>query len=192
LPRVGSGFAMWADEGARGVWLCGGTREKGRGTESLSDVWFLSMETLSWEKGEAGGGGKGPGPRSGVGCCVVGGKAMLFGGVTGNGKDGDEWHNDVCVFDMASKSWGDRRACKEISPRRSAGCCGASGAGGMLVLGGLREEGEGKKERELTLDDVWVVEFGGEGKGAPAKCLLKATDGGNWIEDDSSSDEEEN
>lgn len=177
---------MWADEGAGGVWVWGGTREKGRGTESLSDLWFLHLATLAWQKVEAG--GVGPGARSSVGACVVGDKVMLFGGVTGKEGGEDTWHGDVCVFDMKSRAWEGAKAGGGIGPRRSAGVCAEGGV--MYVVGGLREEGQGEKEKEVTLDDAWRVDVG-EGGAGKWQCFVQATGGGEWVEESSSDEGEE-
>eukprot|EP00961_Rhodomonas_salina_P212238 2865906-Rhodomonas_salina.1 len=89
-PGPRSGFAMWTD-GEEWVYVLGGTKEVGSkgGTETLSDLWRLSMSALAWEKMTQ----TGPG-RLKLPCCAAAvmdkdnQRAALFGSRSGSSEDG--------------------------------------------------------------------------------------------------------
>lgn len=199
-PGMRSGFVMFADSSG-GVYVWGGTREKGRGTETLCDMWRLDVKELEWERVDA---GSGPGMRSGVAVCAVANLgALVCGGVQDRDSGDSVFLVESWFFDFGKKAWislgegefGGRRNCGMIF-------CGGTGIerGGDLcvcVFGGLREEGKGKREREKTLDDVWKAELAFvEGSGGVSlrawKCALPLSgEGDTWAEDSGSDSEGE-
>ncbi|KAJ1478182.1 hypothetical protein T484DRAFT_1905037 [Baffinella frigidus] len=177
-----------------GLFLYGGTREKGRGTETLADLWRLDLTTFLWERIPDK--GVPPGLVSGVGVGVAGRSALLFGGVTdepvGGGKTKPRFNAEVSEFNMDTRTWTKPvpAAGKGAGPstRRNAQCT-VIGTD-LLVMGGLREEG-GDKEREVTLDDLWALDVASIADGALGawRCVQPLSGAGTqWFESDDDSD----
>ena len=150
---------MFPNANADTVYVWGGTREKGRGTETLNDMWKLDMQTLAWTRVQPS--GRCPGPRSGVAVCTCcsGRYALLCGGVEDVEGGGERLVGTIDVFDTQTEAWVECTGeGTKIGTRRNAACVSVQGGSKVCLLGGLREEGKGKQEKELTLDDIWCAD----------------------------------
>ena len=114
-PGPRGGFAMWPD-GDAGVYVWGGTRDKGRDeSEYLDDLWRLDVSTWAWERVTPQA-GTGPGARSGAAVALVGADkraVLFFGGVidvheaaAGNKrKAAQAFLGDLHCYDMDARVW---------------------------------------------------------------------------------------
>jgi hypothetical protein len=184
---------MFANSSTNTVYVWGGTREKGRGTETLNDMWKLDMQTLAWSRVQTK--GRVMTPRSGVAVCLCnsGTCALVCGGIEDTEEEGERLLGTVDMFDMRTDTW---LECAgegvKIGTRRNTACVSVGNGGKVCLFGGLREEGKGKKERERTLDDVWCAEVGESGAVGAWKCLLQLSGQGDvWHHDSDDDDEEE-
>jgi len=134
-PGPRGGFAMWPD-GDAGLYIWGGTRDKGRNdSEYLDDLWRLDISSWAWERVVAPGG---PGARSGPAVAVVGAdkrKVVFFGGVVDvdntvsgvKGKPQQRFLADMLCFDMDVRAWS---ALLGVGAGGAGGAAGAAGGGG--------------------------------------------------------------
>jgi hypothetical protein len=181
---------MFSNSTGDAVYIWGGTREKGRGTETLNDMWKLDMQTLAWSRVQPK--GRAPGPRSGVAVCVCnsGNCALMCGGVEDT-DEGEKLVGTIDMFDMQTETW---LECTgngvKIGTRRNAACVSAHGGSKVCLLGGLREEGKGKREKETTLDDVWCADVGESCSVGAWKCLLPSSGKGDVWHHDSDDDDD--
>ena len=180
-PGPRGGFAMWPD-GDSGVYIWGGTRDKGRNDqEYLDDLWRLDTSTWAWERVAAPGG---PGVRSGPAVAVVGAgkrQVVFFGGVVdvetapgGKGKPQQKFLADMLCYDMDARAWvtpaGAAASEKGASaaadtgaatdkvlrpgPRRNAQAVFLSSSGSLLLVGGLRDDRTQGASRVSELDSA--------------------------------------
>ena len=182
---------MFPNANADAVYVWGGTREKGRGTETLCDMWKLDVQTLAWARVPPK--GRTLGPRSGVSVCTchAGRYALLCGGVEDIEGGGERLVGTIDVFDIETDTW---LECAgegaKIGTRRNAACVSTHGGRKVCLMGGLREEGKGKQEKEQTLDDAWCADVSESGAIGAWRCVVPLSGKGDVWHHDSDDDDD--